>query len=220
MRIEVWSDVVCPWCFIGKRRLEQAIAELQADPSWNVTDLEITHRAFQLDPSATTDGERTVEVIAKKYRMSADEAASMMANVTEIAATLDLSYRLLDTRSGNTQDAHRLILWAQETSGLDVAQDLLERILHGYFEEAEPVFTSKELMPFVREAGLDAEKAAAMLATDAYRKEVEADQEQAARYGATGVPFFVIDERFGISGAQPLEVFVETLRKAAEAESV
>jgi predicted DsbA family dithiol-disulfide isomerase len=216
MRIQVWSDVVCPWCFIGKRRLEQAIAELRTDPTWNVTDIEITHRAFQLDPSSTTDGRRTVDVIAEKYGMTKDEAAAMMANVTEVASSVGLAYRLLDTRSGNTLDAHRLVLWAQEHAGLDAAQDLLERILHGYFEEAEPVFTATELLPYVREAGLDAKAAAAMLETDNYRREAADDQQQAGRFGATGVPFFVIDDRFGISGAQPLEVFTETLRKAAE----
>lgn len=219
MRIEVWSDVVCPWCFIGKRRLEQAIAVLRADPSWNVTEIEVLHRAFQLDPSNTTDGERTVDVLARKYKMSPEETAAMMGNVTEVAASVGLAFRLLDTHSGNTADAHRLLLWAQETAGEIATQQLLERLLHGYFEEAEPVFTAAELLPFVREVGLDADAAKAMLSTDAYLDAVAADQQQAAEFGANGVPFFVIDQRFGISGAQSLEVFTETLRQAAAAHS-
>ena len=215
MRIEVWSDVVCPWCFIGKRRLDNAIAALRAEGV--LGEVELVHRAFQLDPSATTDGLRTVDVLATKYRVTREQAAEMMGSVTEVAATVGLHYRLLDTRSGNTADAHRVLLWAQETAGQDAAQTLLERILHGYFEEAEPVFTAVELMPFVREAGLDAEAATAMLATDAYHDALVADQQQAAAFGANGVPFFVIDRRYGISGAQPDEVFVETLRTAATA---
>lgn len=213
MRIEVWSDVVCPWCFIGKRRLDTAIATLRREGV--LDDVALVHRAFQLDPSATTDGRRTVDVLATKYRVTPEQAAEMMASVTEVAATVGLRYRLLDTRSGNTADAHRVLLWAQETAGQDATQALLERILHGYFEEAEPVFTPAELLPFVREAGLDAHAAAAMLDTDAYRDMLVADQQQAAAFGANGVPFFVIDRTYGISGAQPDEVFLETLRTAA-----
>ena len=213
MRIEIWSDVVCPWCFIGKRRLDNAIDALRAEGV--LADVALVHRAFQLDPTATTDGVRTVDHLAEKYRVSREQAAEMMGNVTEVAASVGLHYRLLDTRSGNTADAHRVILWAQETAGQEAAQTLLERILHGYFEEAEPVFTPTELMPFVREAGLDADAATAMLATDAYRDAVVADQQQAAAFGANGVPFFVVDRKYGISGAQPDAVFLETLRTAA-----
>lgn len=213
MRVEIWSDVVCPWCFIGKRRMDMAIEELRREGV--LDDVELVHRAFQLDPSATTDGHRTVEVLARKYGMTAEQAAEMMASVSQVAQSVGLSYRLMDTRSGNTADAHRVLLWAQETAGQAAAQDLLERILHGYFEEAEPVFTPAQLMPYVREAGLDADAATAMLTTDAYRDAVAADQQQAAAFGASGVPFFVIDRKYGISGAQPDEVFVETLRTAA-----
>lgn len=213
MRIEVWSDVVCPWCFIGKRRLDTAIATLRREGV--LDDVALVHRAFQLDPSATTDGRRTVDVLATKYRVTPEQAAEMMASVTEVAATVGLRYRLLDTRSGNTADAHRVLLWAQETAGQDATQALLERILHGYFEEAEPVFTPAELLPFVREAGLEPAAATAMLDTDAYRDMLVADQQQAAAFGANGVPFFVIDRTYGISGAQPDEVFLETLRTAA-----
>lgn len=206
MQVEVWSDVVCPWCFIGKRRLEQALACVDYP-------VDVIHRAFQLDPAATTEGRRTLEVVAAKYRLSVSEAASMMANVEQVASSVGLDYHLEDTVSGNTRDAHRLLLWAQDQ---DRANELLEALYSGYFEQARPVFTVEELMPFVASADLDEEAARTMLGSDAYVDQVRADQETAAALGATGVPFFVFNRQYGISGAQPLEAFEQTLRKAAE----
>lgn len=206
MQVEVWSDVVCPWCFIGKRRLEQALACVDYP-------VDVIHRAFQLDPAATTEGRRTLEVVAAKYRLSVSEAASMMANVEQVASSVGLDYHLEDTVSGNTRDAHRLLLWAQDQ---DRANELLEALYSGYFEQARPVFTVEELMPFVASADLHEEAARTMLGSDAYVDQVRADQETAAALGATGVPFFVFNRQYGISGAQPLEAFEQTLRKAAE----
>ena len=208
MHVEVWSDVVCPWCYIGKRRLEQALADAGIDAT-------ITHRAFQLDPSAVSDGERTIDRLAQKYGVSPAEAEAMMANVSQVAQGVGLHYRLGDTTSGNTVDAHRLILWAQE-QGQEQGQALLEALYDAYFAQARPVFTVDELMPIVERAGLDAAAARAMLTSDAYREQVEADQGLARDFGANGVPFFVFDRRYGISGAQPAEVFATTIAKARE----
>ena len=208
MHVEVWTDVVCPWCYIGKRRLEQALADAGVDAT-------ITHRAFQLDPSAVSNGERTVDHLAHKYGVSPAEAEAMMANVAQVAAGVGLHYRLGDTTSGNTVDAHRLVLWAQE-QGQDQAQALLEALYDAYFVQAHPVFSADDLIPVVEQIGLDAEAARAMLASDAYREQVEDDQRLARDFGANGVPFFVFDRAYGISGAQPAEVFAATIAKARE----
>jgi len=204
MLIEVWSDVVCPWCFIGKRRLDFALEQA------GVKDAEIVYRAFQLDPSATTDGVRTIDVISRKYGVSLEEAEKMMGNVTSVAAGEGLNFRLLDGVSGNTGDAHRLILWAAEQGR---GQELVEALFHRYFELAEPVFTTDDLLPIAAEVGLDRAAAAELLSSDAYADQVVADQEQAAAYGANGVPFFVFDRKVGFSGAQPLEVFLGALEQ-------
>jgi len=204
MLIEVWSDVVCPWCFIGKRRLDSALEQA------GVKDAEIVYRAFQLDPSATTDGVRTIDVISRKYGVSLEEAEKMMGNVTSAAAGEGLNFRLLEGVSGNTGDAHRLILWAAEQGR---GQELIEALFHHYFELAEPVFTTDDLLPIAEEVGLDRAAAAELLASDAYADQVVADQEQAAAYGANGVPFFVFDRKVGFSGAQPLEVFLGALEQ-------
>lgn len=205
MEIEVWSDVVCPWCYIGKRRLEQALAS-------HPGPVAITHRAYQLDPGALSEGRRTVEVLARTYQVSEQQAASMMSDVTVAAADVGLDYQLEQTRSGNTRDAHRLILWAQQQGA---AQPLLESIYAGYFTEGLPVFGVEDLMPFVASVGLDADQARAMLETDAFDTAVQQDQQLASRLGANGVPFFVFNRAYGISGAQPLEVFERTLAQAS-----
>lgn len=208
MQIELWSDVVCPWCFIGKRRLEHALADS------GLTEVEVVHRAFQLDPHATTEGRHTVEVIASKYGTDVAGAEEMMGQVTKVALGEGLSFRLLDTTSGNTELAHELLLWAQDQGR---GQELLEGLCSAYFERSEPVFTREELLPHVAAVGLDVEEARAAIDSGAYRARVAEDVDLARQFGANGVPFFVFDRRYGISGAQPLEAFVQTLREASTA---
>lgn len=207
MQIEVWSDVVCPWCFIGKRRLERALADA------GLPDVDVVHRAFQLDPSATTEGQRTVDVLARKYRMDAAGAAQMMGQVTEAAAGEGLAYRLMETSSGNTEVAHEVLLWAQDQDPV-LGQRLLERLFSAYFEQAESVFTLDDVLPHVAAVGLDPQAARAALADGGYRARVALDVDLARQFGASGVPFFVVDRRYAISGAQPLEVFARTLAAA------
>ena len=208
MQIEVWADVVCPWCFIGKRRLQRALAER------GLTDeVEIVHRAFQLDPAASSSPSPTIDHLAAKYGVSRDEALAMMANVTEVAAGEDLDYRLDRTMSGNTRDAHRLVLWAQQGDPL-AAQRLLEVMYSAYFEQGRGVFSIDELVDLAAEAGLDSAAAREMLAGSAYVDDVRHDQALAQSFGANGVPFFVIDRTYGVSGAQPVEVFLSALDQA------
>ncbi len=209
MQIEVWADVVCPWCYIGKRRLQHALAER------GLTDqVEVVHRAFQLDPTASTTPEPTVDRLAGKYGVGRDEALAMMANVTEVAAGEGLDYHLDRTMSGNTLDAHRLVLWAQEQDEA-AAQRLLEVLYSAYFEQGRSVFGTDDLAGLAEEAGLDPEGARRVLATSAYADQVEQDQELAHAFGAGGVPFFVIDRAYGVSGAQPVEVFLSALDQAS-----
>jgi len=208
MQIEVWADVVCPWCYIGKRRLQSAL-----DERGIADEVEIVHRAFQLDPTASTTTAPTIDHLAAKYGVSRDEALAMMANVTEVAAGEGLDYRLDLTTTGNTRDAHRLVLWAQDQDPV-LAQRLLETMYSAYFEQGRGVFTTDELVGLAAEAGLDADAARAMLAGTAYLDQVVQDQVLARTFGANGVPFFVIDRAYGVSGAQPLEVFLDAIDQA------
>lgn len=213
MRIEVWADVVCPWCYIGKRRLQSALAERGI-----ADEVEIVHRAFQLDPTASTTTAPTVDHLAAKYGVSRDEALAMMSNVTEVAAGEGLEYHLDRTMTGNTRNAHRLALWAQDQDPL-VAQRLLEAMYSAYFEQGRGVFSTDDLVALAAEVGLDADAAREMLAGSAYLDQVVEDQVLARTFGANGVPFFVIDRAYGVSGAQPVEVFLNAIDQARAASA-
>ena len=213
MKIEVWADVVCPWCYIGKRRLQRALAERGV-----ADEVEIVHRAFQLDPTASTTTAPTVDHLAAKYGVSRDEALAMMSNVTEVAAGEGLDYHLDRTMTGNTRNAHRLALWAQDQDPL-IAQRLLEAMYSAYFEQGRGVFSTDDLVALAAEVGLDADAAREMLAGSAYLDQVVEDQVLARTFGANGVPFFVIDRAYGVSGAQPVEVFLNAIDQARAASA-
>ncbi|MBB6571106.1 DsbA family oxidoreductase [Kribbella sandramycini] len=213
MRIDVWSDVVCPFCYIGKRRLEQALAE-------SGDSAEIVWHSFQLDPSSSNDDPRDLPTrLGEKY--GRDRAWGVQANeqVTLAAAEVGLEYHLEDAKSANTLDAHRLLHLALEvqTSGelpAGTQSQLKERLLKAYFVDGLPVGDADTLTTLAVEVGLPADRVAEVLAGTDYADDVAADQAQALAYGANGVPFFVIDQKYGVSGAQPLEVFQEALRRA------
>ena len=205
MIVDVWSDVVCPWCFIGRRRLEKAIDSL--GPNVDVT---VRHRAFQLNPAA--EGvEPTKELLSKKYNMPAEQVTAMQVQVCSIADGEGLCYDLDDTLSGNTGDAHRLLLWAQEQGKGD---ELLEVMYSSYFEKSGSLFDHESLKRLAVQVGFDAQQVAALLDSSDYAQQVEQDQALAHQLGANGVPFYVVDMKYGISGAQPQEAFNETLRAA------
>ena len=211
MQVEVWADVVCPWCYIGKRRLQSALEQRGL-----ADDVEIVHRAFQLDPTASTTTEPTIDHLAAKYGVSRDEAVAMMSNVTEVAAAEGLDFHLDLCMTGNTRDAHRLALWAQEQDPA-IADQLLEAMYSAYFEQGRGVFTTDDLVAFASEVGLDADAAREMLSGTAYLDQVVQDQVLARTFGANGVPFFVIDRAYGVSGAQPVEVFLDAIDQARAA---
>ena len=209
MIIDVWADVVCPWCFIGKRRLEKA---LESFP--HREHVTIRHRAFQLQPDIK-ETVLTKEYLAEKYQTSPDQVAKMQANVCAVADGEGLCYQLDDTLSGNTFDAHRLLLWS---ANFDKQDDLLEVLFSNYFEKSIPVFSHADLVSAAVGVGIDADKADDLLTSDLYADEVIADRNLAGQLGATGVPFFVFDMKYGISGAQPLEAFQQTLASAWDDE--
>lgn len=205
MIVDVWSDVVCPWCFIGHRRLQRALALFP-----HRDQVVVRHRAFQLQPEIS-EVVPTTQYLAKKYGAPESQIAQMQANVCAIADDEGLCYKLDETLSGNTMDAHRLLLMAA-TVGKQA--ELLEAMFHGYFEQGRPLFLPEDLLAITDEVGIDQALAKAVLVSDQYRDEVEEDAKMAQGLGANGVPFFVFDMKFGISGAQPLEAFTQTLEGA------
>ena len=205
MIIDVWADVVCPWCFIGKRRLEKALASFE-----HRDHVTIRHRAFQLQPEIK-ETVRTKEYLAEKYLATPEQVSAMQANVCAVADGEGLCYNLDETLSGNTFDAHRLLLWA---ATIEKQEELLETLFSNYFERSEGVFSHTDLVAAAISVGIDADKADDLLTSDLYADEVISDRNLAAQLGATGVPFFVFDMKFGISGAQPLEAFTQTLQSA------
>jgi predicted DsbA family dithiol-disulfide isomerase len=208
MRVEIWSDVVCPWCYIGKRRFETALAEFEGAGA-----VEVVWRSFELDPEAPRVQEgSSVEHLARKYGMSVEQARSSQDRVTQVAAGLGLDYRLADVRRGNSFDAHRLLHLALAHGKQD---ELKERLLRAYFGEGEPIGEPEVLVRLAVEVGLDGTEAAETLAGDRFAEDVRADEQRARSLGIRGVPFFVLDERYGIEGAQPPESILHALREAA-----
>lgn len=207
MKVEIWSDVVCPWCYIGKRRFEQALA---AFPHRDA--VEVVWRSFELDPSAPaerTEGYRAH--LASKYGVSQDKAQEMLDSMTATAATEGLDFRFDIARGGSTFDAHRLLHLAAERGVQDAVK---ERLVRATFTEGEPIGDAETLVRLGAEAGLDADEARAVLASGRYADEVRADERQAQAYGITGVPFFVVDGKYGVSGAQPADVLAQVLAQA------
>ncbi len=207
MRIEIWADVVCPWCYIGKRRLEKAVAGFE-----HGDEVEVVYRSFELDPFAPEVGtESTVTVLGRK--LGADEAGTreMMARADEVAAAEGLTFAHADTLHARTLNAHRLLHLARAEGR---QHELMEQLLAAYFTRGESLGDLAVLRAAAAAAGLDAGRVEEVLGSDEYRDEVMADVAQARAYGSTGVPFFVLDGRFGISGAQPVEVFEQALAQA------
>ncbi|GAB3782514.1 DsbA family oxidoreductase [Nocardioides ungokensis] len=210
MRIEIWSDVVCPWCYIGKRRLETALAGFD-----HRDDVEVVYRSFELDPSAPRHGhELTTGVLARKYGRSEAEMRQMQQQLIELAEDEGLAFRLFDNVHTNTIDAHRLLHLALETGGPALQGELKEQLLAAYFVRAEDVGDHDVLQAAGTAVGLDEVRVKEVLVGEDFADAVEADIAQARAYGATGVPFFVVDQKYGVSGAQPAEVFAQVLERA------
>jgi predicted DsbA family dithiol-disulfide isomerase len=212
MKVEIWSDIACPFCYIGKRRFEAALERFPAS-----SQVEVVYRSFELDPHAERDIDHDVhDMLAAKYGMSREQAKAMNENVTEQARSVGLTYRLDQMILTNTLDAHRLIQYASRHGKMI---EMKERLLKAYFTDSMHVGDHDTLVALAAEVGLDPQETASMLKGDEYKAEVRADEQEAGKLGIRGVPFFVINRKYGISGAQPTEVFVEALQKAWEEES-
>lgn len=208
MRVEIWSDIACPWCYIGKARFEKGLAAFA-----HRDEIEVVHRSFELDPNHP-EGETlpVLELLAKKYGRTLDEARAMEAHVAANARQEGLGYRTEGRDHGNTFDLHRLLHLAKERGR---HSELLDLAYRANFAEERSVFAPDTLVALGVEAGLDEAEVRAVLADrTAYADAVRADEREAAELGANGVPFFVLDRKYGISGGQPAEVFTQALEQA------
>jgi predicted DsbA family dithiol-disulfide isomerase len=207
LTVEIWSDVVCPWCYLGKHRFEEALASFE-----HRDEVTVMFRSFELDPEAPRTVEGTAaERLAAKYGMSLERAEAMHANMTEMGAAEGVEFRFDRARGGNTFDAHRLIHLAA-TYGLQAAAK--ERLMRAHFTDGEPIADPETLVRLVAEVGVDADDARDVLAGTRFAEDVREDELLAARLGIQGVPFFVLDRRYGVSGAQPPEALLQALERA------
>ena len=207
MKIEIWSDIACPWCYVGKRRFEQALARFPQRDA-----LEITWRSFELDPEAPARHDEPLnELLAKKYRVPVAQAEAMNARLAGEARKEGLDFNLDRVIVGNTFDAHRLLHLA---ATLGVREALVERFFRGYFTDGAALGDHETLVRLATEVGIPADRARATLASDEFAAAVRADEARARGFGIGGVPFFAIDERYGVSGAQPPEAILGALEQA------
>jgi len=203
MQVEIWADVICPWCYIGKARFEKALARFE-----HRAEVTVVHRAFELDPDKSTV-EPVPQMLAAKF---GPRAAEMENSVAQLARDEGLGYRQ-DREIGNTFDVHRLLHLAGERG---LQPELLNAVLHANFAEARTLFTAESLTEIAAEAGLDRTDIRAVLDSAAYADEVRTDEKRAREIGITGVPFVVVDGRLAVAGAQPAELFGRALTQAWE----
>jgi predicted DsbA family dithiol-disulfide isomerase len=204
--VEIWSDVACPWCYIGKRRFEAALEQFEHRDEVNVT-----WRSFELDPGAPHErtGDRA-ERLAEKYGMSVQQARDAEQRLTGVAAEEGLAFRFDIARSGNTFDAHRLVHLAEVH---DLQDAMKERLLQAYFREGELMSDHDTLVRLATEVGLEGQEVRELLAGRRYADEVRADERTARELGISAVPTFVIERKLGASGAQPPEALLDLLRQ-------
>ncbi len=204
IQIDVWSDIACPWCYIGKRNLETALQ--QSDASVNVT-----FHSFELSPDTPADYEGSqLDFLAKHKGMPRDQVQQMLDHVTNVAKNAGLEYHLDETKTANTVLAHELLHFAKAHGK---QRELKERLMAAYFTEGGHVGRIDDLVAYAAEVGLDADAARAALESHEFLPAVHADQAQAREYGIQGVPFFVINSKYAVSGAQPVEAFVGAIER-------
>ncbi|MFE0735831.1 DsbA family oxidoreductase [Streptomyces sp. NPDC058855] len=208
MRVEIWSDIACPWCYIGKARFEKGLAAFA-----HRDEVEVVHRSFELDPNRVKgDTAPVLEMLATKYGRTLEEARAMEEHVASNARSEGLGYRTEGRDHGNTFDIHRLLHLARDRGRQN---ELLDLAYRANFAEERSVFDPETLVALGMEAGLEEAEVRSVLADEsAYADAVRADEREAAELGANGVPFFVLDRRYGVSGGQPAEVFTQALEQA------
>lgn len=209
MQLEIWSDVVCPWCYIGTRRLQSALADFE-----HAEEVEVVYRSFQLDPGApNVPTESVAETLGRKYGGGPAAGQQMVDRVEAVAAEEGLVFRLGQAKRVGTLDAHRLLHLALE-QGPALQRALKEELLAAYFTRADNVADHDVLRAAAGHVGLDPARVEEVLAGQEYAAQVQADIDQAQAYGATGVPFFVVDQKYAVSGAQPAAAFTQVLERA------
>ncbi|HET9720853.1 MAG TPA: DsbA family oxidoreductase [Solirubrobacteraceae bacterium] len=206
MQVVIWSDIACPWCYIGKRRFEAALADFE-----HADELEVVWRSFELDPQAPPERDGDLaRLLARKYGIGVEQARETQRQMTEAAAAEGLEFHFDRARSGSTFDGHRLIHLAAAHNRQDAMK---ERLLRAYFTEGRLISDPDTLLELGGEVGLPAEEVHSLLATDRFGAEVRAEEQEAASLGISGVPTFIVERRIGVTGAQPAEILLEMLRR-------
>jgi protein disulfide-isomerase len=209
LKVQIWSDIMCPFCYIGKRRIEEALQNFEHKEA-----VEIEWKSYQLDASFIASPEdNMVEHLAEKYRKDNDWAQNMLDNMTQNAKTAGLDFHFEKAVLANSFNAHRLLHLAKKHN---LANDLEELLFKAYLTEGKNINDLDTLSKLGIEVGLDSEEVSQVLNSDTYGSEVKKDQEEANAIGVQGVPFFVLDNKYAISGAQPASTFLETLEKVWE----
>ncbi|MBV0895052.1 DsbA family oxidoreductase [Microbacterium sp. NC79] len=209
IQIDVWSDIACPWCYIGKRNLENGIVAASDDA--DAPQVEITYHSYELSPDTPVDFDGSeIDFLATHKGMPKEKVSEMLDHVTNVAAGVGLEYNFDVLKHTNTVRAHELLHFAKAAGK---QHDMAERLMSAYFTEGKHVGEIDSLVALATDAGLDGEAARAALESQQYLADVRADQAQAAQYGIQGVPFFVINGKYGVSGAQPADAFAQILRQ-------
>lgn len=212
MRVEIWTDVACPWCYVGKRRFEQALAGFA-----HRGEVEVVHRSFELNPRAESGTTPIIDAVAAQYGRTRDQQVAREERAASDARAVGLDYRIGGRVHGNTFDAHRLLHFAR-SRGRGTA--LMDKVFHVNFADERSIYDEDTLVDLAVDAGLDAREARQVLQdADAFAEEVRDDERLAAELGAGGVPFFVLDRRYGLSGSQPVGVFTQALEQAWNAHT-
>ncbi len=212
MRVDIWSDIVCPWCYVGKARFEKALSDFA-----HRDEVEVVYHSFELDPGYPADkhGETNLQMLARKFGMSAAQARGADGQVASLAHAEGLGFEA-ERPIGNTFDLHRVIHLGLAKG---VQRELLTAMNEAYFAQARPVFDHDVIVDVAAGAGLDPAAVREVLDGDAWADEARQDEAQARELGIGGVPFFVLDMRLGVSGAQPTELFAKALDQAWEGRS-
>lgn len=207
MKVEIWSDINCPFCYIGKRKFENAVKEFDGE-------VEVEFKSYQLDPTFPKDEHaKTEEILAKKYNMTPEKAREMNQQVAQTAAEVGLEFNADKVHTLNTLDAHRVTHLAKEHGKM---KEVMENMFESHFVNGELVNDRDILIKNSTKAGIDQAEVEALLDSDKYEDVVVASQEEAKQLGVQGVPFFIFDRKYAVSGAQPTETFLEVLNKVKE----
>lgn len=213
MKVEIWSDFVCPFCYIGKRNFETALSKTGLKDK-----VEVVYKAYELAPDSPTTTDKSMTAgLAEKYKISEDEAKVMLDNIAAQAKSVGLIYDFDNMLAANTFVAHRVAKLAESKN---LGEEMTETLLHAYFTDAKQIGSEEVLMELAQKVGIDKKEVKDVLNSDKYIEEVKADVTEAGQVGVKGVPFFVINNKYAISGAQPPEAFAEALNKVAKEEGI